>query len=45
MNQNPIGTEESSYTNAFSNDQPITLNASTPGTYYLHVLTVDKAGN
>ena len=45
MNQNPIGTEESSYTNAFSNDQPITLNASTPGTYFLHVLTVDKAGN
>ena len=44
-NTNPIGTEESSYTNVFSNNQPITLNASTPGIYYLHVLTVDKAGN
>ncbi len=44
-NANPIGTQESSYTNVFSNNQPITLNASTPGIYYLHVLTVDKAGN
>ena len=43
---NPIGIEESSYLNAFnSNGQTITLNATTPGTYYLHVLTIDKAGN
>ena len=44
-NQNSIGTEESSYINAFRNEQPIILNANIPGTYYLHVLTVDKAGN
>ena len=44
-NQNPIGTEETSYTNTFSDSQPITLSVTTPGTYYLHVLTVDKVGN
>ena len=45
-NSSNIGTNESNYTNTFSsNGQSITLNASTPGTYYLHVLTVDKAGN
>ena len=45
-NPNPIGTEEGSYTNTFNNNgQTITLSASTTGTYYLHVLTVDKAGN
>ena len=44
-NQNPIGTEETSYTNTFSDSQPIILSVTTPGTYYLHVLTVDKAGN
>ena len=45
-NSNPIGTEASNYTNSFSNDgEKITLSASTVGTYYLHVLTVDKAGN
>ena len=43
--QNPIGIKENSYTNTFSNSQPIALSATTPGTYYLHVLTVDKAGN
>ena len=45
-NSNPIGTEISSYPNTFgSNGQRITLSASNPGTYYLHVLTVDKAEN
>lgn len=44
-NANPVGIEESSYTNEFTDNQPITLNASTAGTYYLHVLTIDKAGN
>ncbi len=40
-----IGTNASSYTNTFSsNGQTITLSASSVGTYYLHVLTVDKAG-
>ena len=40
-----IGTNSSSYTGTFSsNGQSINLNASTPGSYYLHVLTVDKAG-
>ena len=43
--QNPIGTEESSYSNTFSDSQPITLSAATAGTYYLHVLTIDVAGN
>ncbi|MFQ8989456.1 MAG: Ig-like domain-containing protein, partial [Intestinibacter sp.] len=45
QSQNSIGTEETSYTNTFSDSQPIALRATTPGTYYLHVLTVDKAGN
>ena len=42
-----IGTEEGSYTggNFSSNGQTINLTATTAGTYYLHVLTVDKAGN
>ena len=45
-NSNPIGTEISSYPNTFSsNGQTITLSASNPGTYYLHVLTQDVAGN
>ena len=40
-----IGTNSSSYTETFSsNGQTISLTASTPGSYYLHVLTVDKAG-
>ena len=43
----PIGTEEGSYTGgSFSgNGQTINLTASTAGIYYLHVLTVDMAGN
>ena len=47
-NSSKIGTEVSSYPseNTFSsNGQQITLSATTVGTYYLHVLTVDKAGN
>ena len=45
-NAGNIGTNESSYNNNFSsNVQTITLKATTPGTYYLHVLSVDNAGN
>ena len=41
-----IGENESIYNNNFSsNGQTITLKATTAGTYYLHVLTVDNAGN
>ena len=41
-----IGENESSYNNNFSsNEQTITLKSTTAGTYYLHVLTVDNAGN
>ena len=41
-----IGENESSYNNTFSSDgQTITLKSTTAGTYYLHVLTVDNAGN
>ncbi len=44
-----IGIEEadlSKYTGTFSsNGAKINLNANNAGTYYLHVLTVDKAGN
>ena len=41
-----IGENESSYTGgSFSSEQTITLKATTAGTYYLHVLTVDNAGN
>ena len=41
-----IGTDEASYTNSFTeNPKTLTLRATTPGTYYLHVLTVDLAGN
>ena len=45
-NSGNIGTNESSYNNNFSsNGQTIQLKATTAGTYYLHVLTVDNAGN
>ena len=45
-NSGNIGTNESSYNNNFSSTgQTITLKATTAGTYYLHVLTVDNAGN
>ena len=42
-----IGTDAESYTGGSftQNPQDIILNASTAGNYYLHVLTVDKAGN
>ena len=44
---NSIGTTASSYTGGTfsSNLQTITLNATTAGTYYLHVLSLDNAGN
>ena len=41
-----IGTEEASYTNSFTAEQEkITIKNTTAGTYYLHVLTKDNAGN
>ena len=42
-----IGVNESSYTGGTftSNGQKITLKTATEGTYYLHVLTTDNAGN
>ena len=45
-NSGNIGIDEASYTNSFTeNPEELTLSASTAGTYYLHVLTVDLAGN
>ena len=41
-----IGENEGSYTGgSFSSGQTITLKATTAGRYYLHVLTIDNAGN
>ena len=42
-----IGINESSYTGGTftSNGEQITLKTTTEGTYYLHVLTTDNAGN
>ena len=41
-----IGTNASSYTGTFTNaTQNITLKSTTVGTYYLHVLSADNAGN
>ena len=41
-----IGLEEASYTNSFTtNPEELTLSTETAGTYYLHVLTIDLAGN
>ena len=41
-----IGTNEGSYTNSFTeNPEELTLSTDTAGTYYLHVLTKDIAGN
>ena len=49
MNQSSseIGTSDTSaYTGKFTtNDETITLDSSTAGTYYLHILTTDMAGN
>ena len=44
---NEIGTNEASYTggNFANNDQTLTLTMGQEGNYYLHVLTIDKAGN
>ena len=43
--QSALGTDASKYTGTFtSNGQEITLAQETSGTYYLHVLSVDKAG-
>ena len=47
-NAGAIGENAGSYANTFTNNnnpQTITLNTGTAGTYYLHVLTVDNAGN
>ena len=46
-NSSSIGTNETSYTGGiFSrNPEDLTLSVTMPGTYYLHILTVDKAGN
>ena len=39
-------TDTSAYTGSFStNPETITLSSNSTGTYYLHVLTVDNAGN
>ena len=41
-----IGTNASSYTGTFKNTtENITLTSTTVGTYYLHVLSADNAGN
>ena len=39
-----IGTDEASYTGTITGTT-ITVSASAEGTYYLHVLTIDRAGN
>ena len=45
-NSGSLGTNESSYPNTFNtNNQTINLTATVAGTYYLHVLTIDIAGN
>ena len=43
-----IGTDASEYANEFeqtTNEQTISVSSENAGTYYLHVLSVDKAGN
>ena len=45
-NSEDIGTNADNYTGTFSNaTQDINLDTSVEGTFYLHVLTVDNAGN
>ena len=39
-----IGEDEASYTGTISGNT-VTVSASAEGTYYLHVLTIDRAGN
>ena len=43
-NSGNVGEEEASYTGTISGNT-VTVSASAEGTYYLHVLTIDKAGN
>ena len=41
-----LGEDETSYTGKFTSaSETISLTTTNPGDYYLHVLTVDKAGN
>ena len=41
-----LGEDETSYTGKFTSEsETISLTTTNPGDYYLHVLTVDKAGN
>ena len=41
-----LGEDETSYTGKFTSaSETISLTTANPGDYYLHVLTVDKAGN
>lgn len=45
-NPNPIGIEEESYIGTFTQEtETISLKPKGAGTYYLHILTIDKAGN
>lgn len=45
--ESEIGTNEASYKGETfkTNPQELTLQGTIPGTYYLHILTIDKAGN
>ena len=43
-NSGNIGEEEANYTGTISGNT-VTISASVEGTYYLHVLTIDRAGN
>ena len=43
-NSGNVGEEEASYTGTISGNT-VTVSASAEGTYYLHVLTMDRAGN
>ena len=43
-NSGNVGEDEGSYTGTI-NGNTVTVSASAEGTYYLHVLTIDRAGN
>ena len=43
-NSGNVGEDEASYTGTI-NGNTVTVSASEEGTYYLHVLTIDRAGN
>ena len=47
ISNSEIGTNEAGYTGGSftSNPETLTLKTTTEGTYYLHILTVDNAGN